>query len=150
MFWKVCNADTPCIFPVTNRWTPDVFRIVWSEWQNFRSVECMTCILIYVCMYMYLCMPAMCLIDITRSGWHLYIRWRLGQYSFILLGKTMQLLSNSQPTIIIWDRWLCRHRWLKNCKNLTSWKLIDFFELIVLDQHQVFHVQGDSGGKISV
>jgi len=39
---------------------------------------------------------------------------------------------------------------LKNCNNLTSWKLINFFQLIVLGYHQVFHVQGDSGGKISI
>jgi len=39
---------------------------------------------------------------------------------------------------------------LKNCNNLISWKLIDFFQLIVLGQHQVFHVHSDSGGKISI
>ena len=91
-FWKVCKADTPCILPVTNRWTLGVFHVMWSVGRNFGSIEYMTYILMCVCMY--LCMPAMCLIDITHSGWHLDIRWRLGQYSFILLTKTLQLLSN--------------------------------------------------------
>lgn len=39
---------------------------------------------------------------------------------------------------------------LKNCNNLTSWKLVYFFQLIVLGHHQVYHVQGDSGGEVSV
>jgi len=39
---------------------------------------------------------------------------------------------------------------LKNCNNLTSWKLIYFFQLIVLGYHQVFHVQCDSGGEKSI